>query len=103
MTTADCGTSPGNWIGVAEVVNANTVQVVASGQTPVNSSNSATVGHTFCTESVAGQGSDSGGTSACALGTQIGIVAAVSGTYKLPDGTSFTASGTLPLIQIARD
>ncbi|HXJ93307.1 MAG TPA: hypothetical protein VMT20_10555, partial [Terriglobia bacterium] len=103
MTTADCGTSPGNWIGIAEVVNTNTVQVIASGQVPVNSSNSATVGDTFCAGSTGGKGTDSGGTSACALGSQIGIVAAVSGTYKLPDGMSFTASATLPLVQIARD
>jgi hypothetical protein len=103
MTTADCGASPGNWIGVAEVVGTNTVQVVASGQAPFNSSNSATVGDTFCAGSTAGKGTDSGGTAACAVGTQIGIVAAVSGTYKLPDGTGFTASTSLPLIQIARD
>ena len=103
MTTADCGASPGNWIGIAEVVNTNTVQVIASGQVPVNSSNPAAVGDTFCAGATAGKGTDSGATTACALGTQIGIVAAVSGTYKLADGTSFTASTSLPLIQIARD
>lgn len=105
MTTADCAASPGNWIGVAEVVNTNTVQVVASGQVAINavSSPTATVGDTFCTSSTAGKGIDSGSTSACALGSQIGIVAAVSGTYKYPDGTSVTLSTTLPLIQIARD
>ena len=103
MTTADCGASPGNWIGIAELVNPNTVQVIASGQAPVNSNNPAAVGDTFCVGPAAGKGADSGGTTACALGSQIGIVAAVSGTYRLPDGTSFTASTTLPLIQIARD
>jgi hypothetical protein len=103
MTTADCAASPGNWIGIAEVLNTNTVQVIASGQVPVNSSNPAAVGDTFCAGATAGKGTDSGGTVACVLGTQIGVVAAVSGTYKLPDGTSFTASTSLPLIQIARD
>lgn len=105
MTTADCGASPTNWIGIAEVVNTNTVQVIASGQTPVNAAPSPTptVGDAFCTSSTAGKGIDNGSTLACTLGTQIGIVAAVSGTYKLPDGTTFTASSALPLIQIARD
>ena len=105
MTVTDCGASPGNWLGVAEVVGTNTIQVVSEGLVPVNSSNSATVGHTFCAGSTAGQGTDSGGTTACALGSQIGIVADVTASrvYTYPDGTSVTISATLPLIQIARD
>lgn len=103
MTAGDCGASPGNWIGIAEVVGTNTTKVIASGQSPVNSSNTATVGDTFCAGTTAGEGTDSGGTAACANGSQIGIVAAVSGTYAYPDGVSVTLSSTLPLIQIARD
>lgn len=103
MTIADCGASPGNWLGVAEKVNTNTVQLASTNQVTVNASAAVTLGHTVCAGATAGQVTDSGGTTACALGSQVGVVAAVAGTFVYPDGTSVTLSTTLPLVQLARD
>jgi hypothetical protein len=104
MTVADCGASPTNVIGVAQgTVSASPISVVTDGEVVVNSSNTATVGHTVCAGSTAGQVTDSGGTAACTNGTGIGIVAAVSGTWTLPDGSSAAAGSTTPLIVIVRD
>jgi hypothetical protein len=104
MTVADCGASPTNVIGVAQgTVSASPISVVTGGEVVVNSSNAATVGHTVCAGSTAGQVTDSGGTAACTLSTGIGVVAAISGTWTLPDGSSAAASSTTPLIVVVRD
>jgi hypothetical protein len=106
MTVNDCGASPTvPTVGIAASVNSNTVQVhILSSQSPVNSSNAATVGHTVCAGSTAGKVSDSGGTSPCASGQgyTIGEVIAVSGVYNFPITCVVTLSTTLPLIQINR-
>lgn len=103
MTVADAGASPGYWLCVAEVVGTNTVQCINDGETAVNASAAVTLGHTVCAGTTAGKVTDSGGTAACTLGTGVGVVMATSGTWKFPDGTSVTASTTLPIIQIVRD
>ncbi len=106
LTVQDCGATPNNWIGIAELKVATTtatVQVAVSpSQVPINASAAVTLGHTVCAGSTAGQVTDSGGTSTCSntQGSTIGIVMATSGTWTYPDGTSFTASTTLPLIQM---
>jgi len=102
MTVADCGATPQSWIGIAELVNTNTVQVATDAQIPVNASAAVTLGHTVCAGSTAGKVTDSAGTSSCtnAQGATVGIVMATSGAWTLPDGTTFTASTTLPLIQM---
>lgn len=103
MTVADAGASPGYWLCIAEVVGTNTVQCINDGETAVNASAAVTLGHTVCAGTTAGKVTDSGGTAACTLGTGVGVVMATSGTWKFPDGTSVTASTTLPIIQIVRD
>lgn len=103
MTVADAGASPGYWLCIAEVVGTNTVQCINDGETAVNASAAVTLGHTVCATTTAGKVTDSGGTAACTLGTGVGVVMATSGTWKFPDGTSVTASTTLPIIQIVRD
>jgi hypothetical protein len=103
MTVNDCGATPETWLGVAEVVGSNTVQVTElSSEIPINASAAVTLGHTVCAGSTAGKVTDSGGTATCtnANGSQVGIVVATAGTWTLPDGTSFTASTTLPLIHM---
>src|SRR5689334_6341193 len=102
-TVTDGGASPGNWACIAEVVNTNTVQCVAQGETFVNASAAVTIGDPVCAGSTGGKVTDSGSSAACANGSQVGIVEATSGTFKLADGTSATATTTLPLILIARD
>lgn len=101
MQTQDCGATPTTIIGVAESVGTNSVTVVYDGQTPINASAAVTLGHTVCAGSTAGQITDSGGTAACTSGATVGTVEATSGTWTYPDGTSFTASTTLPLIHVA--
>jgi hypothetical protein len=104
MQVQDCGASPTNVVGILQgQASTSPVTVVLQGMAVVNSSNSATVGHTVCAGSTAGEVTDSGGTSACTLSTGIGIVAATSGTWTLPDGSSAAASSTAPLIVIVRD
>ena len=105
MTITDCGALPTNWIGIAEVVNSNTAQVMTLSQEFVNASAAVTLGHTVCAGSTAGQVTDSGGTGTCAYsqGHQVGVVMAVAGTWTLYDGTTATASTTLPLIEYAPD
>jgi fibronectin-binding autotransporter adhesin len=103
MTVNDCAATPETWLGVAEVVGSNTVQVTElSSEIPINASAAVTLGHTVCAGSTAGKVTDSGGTATCtnANGSQVGIVVATAGTWTLPDGTSFTASTTLPLIHM---
>lgn len=102
MKVQDCGASPTNILGVAEVANSNTVQMTQDGQIPINASAGVTVGDTVCAGSTAGKVTDSGGTASCtnSQGIQLGIVIATAGTWKLGDGTSFTATAILPLIQL---
>ena len=102
MTVADCGATPGAVvIGVAEKVNTNTVQVAIQGNIAVNASAAVTLGHTVCAGATAGKVTDSTGTAACATaGTTIGIVIGTSGAFTLPDGTTITASTTLPIIRL---
>lgn len=101
MTVADCAATPNNWVGVAEQVNTNTIQLFSTGQTFINASAAVTLGHTVCAGLTAGQVTDSGGTATCtnAQGSTVGIVMAVGGAWTLPDGTTVTATTTLPLIQ----
>ena len=98
--TQDCGATPTTIIGVAEIVNTNSVAIIYDGEAPINASAAVTLGHTVCAASTAGDITDSGGTAACSTGITIGVVKATSGTWTYPDGTSFTASTTLPLISI---
>lgn len=102
MTVNDCAASPNNWLGIAEAVNANTVQVSTDGEVPINANAAVTLNHTVCAGSTAGKVTDSGGTATCSnsQGSTVGVVVATSGTWTLPDGTSFTASTTLPLVQL---
>jgi fibronectin-binding autotransporter adhesin len=100
QTVTDCGASPSSFIGVAEVVNTNTVQVAVAGQIFINASAAVTLGDTVCAGSTAGKVTDSGGTAGCAPGSTVGIVVATSKNWVLPDGTSVTATTTLPLIQL---
>jgi hypothetical protein len=103
MTVTNCGASPTSWLGVAEVVNSNTVQVsVPPSEIPINASAAVTLGHTVCAGSTAGEVTDSAGTATCSnsQGSTVGVVVATSGTWTLADGTTFTASTTLPLIQM---
>lgn len=99
-TVADCGASPGNVVGVAEKVNTNTVQVVTDGQTPINASAAVTLNHTVCAQTSASQVTDSTSTAACSSGITVGTVIAIAGAHTLPDGTTFTATSTLPLVQV---
>ena len=104
MVVHDCAVASSvNFAGVAEVVNPNTVQVVISGQVPISASAAVTQGDTVCSGGAGhpNQVVDSGGTAACPNpGTTVGIAMATSGTWTLPDGQSFTASTTLPLVQL---
>lgn len=101
-TSTDCGASPTNLLGVAEVVSSNTVQVSFAGQIPINASAAVTIGDTVCAGSTAGKVTDSATTASClnSQGIQVGTVVATSGAYTLPDGTTFTATTTLPLVQL---
>lgn len=102
MTVADCGASPTTVIGIAS--NATTpIFVVAYGTSPVNASAAVTLGHTVCAGTTAGQVTDSGGLTACTLGTEVGVVMAVAGTYNLPTGGTVTLSTTLPLVHMKVD
>jgi hypothetical protein len=103
FTVNDCGASPTNTLCIAQSVPTGVVGCVLQGLTVVNSSNAATVTHTVCAGSTAGEVTDSGGTTACTVGTGIGVVISLSGTWSLPDGASITASSTTPLIAIVRN
>lgn len=102
MTVGDCGASPQNWVGVAEKVGSNIVQVTINGQTPISASGAVTLGDTVCAGATGGKVTDSGGTSTCtnSQGVTVGVVMATSGAWTLPDGTSFTSTTTLPVIQM---
>jgi len=103
MTVNDCGASPGNWLGIAALVHTSSVEVIfPTAETLVNASAAVTLGDTVCAGSTAGQVTDSGGTSTCTAtqGSQLGVVIATSGTWTLPDGTTFTPTTTLPLIAV---
>lgn len=103
-TVTDCGASPTNIAGVAEVLNGS-VQVSVldvPSDAPINASAAVTVGHTVCAGATVGKVTDSGGTTDCASGVTMGTVVAISGVYKnFPDGTAFpTLSSTLPLVHL---
>lgn len=104
MTITDCAATPQNFVGVAESVGSNTVQIapMTGGQIPINASAAVTLGHTVCAGSTAGKITDSAGTSTCtnSQGPTVGVVMATAGAWTLPDGTTFTATTTLPLIQL---
>jgi hypothetical protein len=103
MTTKNCGASPSSWVGVIETVGSNyNVVVSPPSLVPINASGAVTLGHTVCAGGTAGQITDSAGTATCtsAQGATVGVVAAVAGAWTLPDGTTFTASTTLPLIKM---
>ena len=101
LTVTDCGASAVSWLGVAQLVNTNTVQLAISGQVAVNASAAVTLGHTVCVGTTAGKVTDSGGTAACTAGLTAGVVMDISGkSYTFGDGTTLTTSSTLPLIQI---
>ncbi len=96
-TTQDCAASPLNILGVAEV-SAFSLTVFDFGDIPINASAAVTAGHSVCAGTTAGEVTDSGGTAPCTAGVTIGHVIHTGGTYVLPDGTSVTASTTLPII-----
>jgi hypothetical protein len=99
--TQDCGASPLNIIGVAENVGTVGVQVVYSGDVPINASAAVTAGDSVCAGTTAGKVTDSGGTGSCTTGDLVGWVTHTSGTYTLPDSTTVTATTTLPIIRFA--
>lgn len=94
MTVTDCGANPQNWLGVA-LTTTSSVSVAFEGLTLVNSSNATTIGHTVCAGATAGKVTDSGGITACVLGTQVGIV--------VENGGGHGSSSTKPTVLIARD
>lgn len=91
LTTTDCGASPGNWVGVARDALGT---VAYSGMQLVVTAGDAVVGHTVCVGSDSPEGTDSGGSSPCANGTQLGIVMSI---------TNRGAATRLPLVLLARD
>jgi hypothetical protein len=102
-TVTDSATSSTSPIGIA-VTTTNPIRVVIEGLVPINSDGTAVVGDTFCTSTTAaGQGHDSGGVIACIVGTAIGKVYAITGTYNTPLGSTVTATGTLPLVRLNMD
>ena len=104
MAVHDCpSVGSANVVGVAELPGTNTVQVAIAGQVPIVATAAVTTGHTLCCAGGSNSGKvvDSGGVAACTTpGTTVGIAMATSGTWTLPDGQSFTASTTLPLVQL---
>lgn len=85
-------------VGVAEVVNTNSVQVLFEGQTFVVATAAVTVGHNVCMGATAGEVTDS--STGCAVGTKVGVVLDIANAHTLADGTSSTATSTQPWIQI---
>lgn len=79
----------------------NPIRCIIQGLAPVNSDNTAVVGHIFCgSQSVGGQGHDNGTGQCGSVGSTIGTVYAITGTYNTPLGSTVTATSTLPLIQL---
>lgn len=103
MTVNDCAASPTSIAGVADSVGTNTVEThILGSETPINASAAVTAGHTVCAGTSAGQVTDSGGTAPCTTGFTVGIAIAVAGSWTLGDGATFTATTTLPLVQMVR-
>jgi hypothetical protein len=99
-TVSDAGSGATSVSCIALTV-ANPIRCAIGGVVPVNTDGTAVVGHTVCMSgTVNGQGHDSGGFAGCAVGTSIGIVYAITGTYNTPLGSTVTATGTLPLIML---
>ena len=102
MQAQDCGASPTNILGVLQGIHTNTAVVVNTGEVPINASSAVTLGHTVCAGTTAGKITDSGGTGACPSGqAMIGTVIATAGNWGYPDTVAFTATTSLPLIQLS--
>ena len=107
-TVNDCPTTAISAEGVANSTNASLL-VIRAGRAPVNSDNAVTIGHTVCTSTtVAGQIHDSGGTTSCTVGQNVGRVVATSGTVPIMGAAgvtwqNVTLSTTLPLISLRID
>jgi hypothetical protein len=96
------GTNAVNWVCVAETVNSTTVFCAVPGsQVPITATGAVTLGHTVCAgNTTAGEITDSGGTGVCTAGLTAGVVMYTSGSFTYADGTTVTATTTLPIIQL---
>jgi len=108
MTVTDCSPGAANVIGV-NLENGTAISAVYAGEVTINidSTPAPIVGHTVCVSTAtAGHIVDSGGTGACSNGLVVGVLLAISGTWKIPDpqsqtGTiSLTASSSAPLVML---
>lgn len=106
FTVTDCPITPGtNVIGIANRTT-NPISVVAYGQALVALDGAVTaIGDNVCeSTTTAGKGHDNGSTTtACVLGSSIGVIVADSGTIEIATGTTITAtamSTTLALVQL---
>lgn len=106
FTVTDCPITPGtNVIGIANRTT-NPISVVSYGQALVALDGAVTaIGDNVCASTTtAGKGHDNGSaTTACTLGTSIGVIVADSGTIEIATGTTITAtamSTTLALVQL---
>jgi hypothetical protein len=99
--TQDCPANPTNILGVAATVGTVAVTVIDQGDSPINAATAVSAGHTVCAGGTPGKVTDSGGTSPCASGFTVGYVTHTSGNYTLPDGTSVSASSTLPIVHLS--
>jgi len=99
----DCGASPATALGVTDYHSGAVVEVHLPGSiSPINSSNTAVLGHTVCAGAASPKVTDSGSAAPCGAGQgfTIGQVIAVSGTYTFADGASATVTTSLPLVQL---
>lgn len=105
FTITDCPITPGtNIIGIATSV-ANPIGVVSYGMAVVATDGAATIGDNVCMgTTTAGKAHDNGSTTtACVLGTSIGVVIATTGTIASQTGATLgtiALSTTLPLVQL---
>lgn len=91
LTAGDCGANPTNWLGISVNTSGGVAQ---NGMHLLVTAGDAVVGHTVCAGADSPKGTDSGGTTACANGTGIGIVMSI---------TERGAATRLPLIWMARN
>lgn len=106
FTVTDCPVTPGtNIIGIATRTT-NPISVITYGQALVALDGAVTaIGDNVCMgTTTAGKAHDNGSaTTACALGTPIGVIIADAGTIEVSTGTTITAtamSTTLALVQL---
>lgn len=102
MIAQDCGASPANILGPTDFHSGSVVEIHEPPSiSPVNLSNTATLGHTICVGAASPQATDSGTTGNCPAGAGFtaGIVIAVSGEWQFADGASATITTSLPLVQ----